>query len=115
MRILSILGTRPEAIKMCPVVRAVSDHPEWESIVCVTAQHRQMLDQVLDIFNVVPHYDLNVMQPGQSLPDLTARLLKKLPSVLKDARPDRVLVHGHNDNYGSDAGCLLPENPCWAC
>ena len=82
MRILSIFGTRPEAIKMCPVVQAISNVPGWESIVCVTAQHREMLDQVLDVFHITPQFDLNIMRAGQGLSDLTARLLQELPSVL---------------------------------
>ena len=95
MKILSIFGTRPEAIKMAPVVRALaSAAPEIESEVCVTAQHREMLDQVLSFFEIRPRYDLNIMRPGQSLHGLTARILEQLQSVLDDYRPDYILVHG---------------------
>ncbi len=95
MKILSIFGTRPEAIKMAPVVRALaSAGPQIESEVCVTAQHREMLDQVLDFFEIRPRYDLNIMRPGQSLHGLTARILEQLQSVLDDYGPDYILVHG---------------------
>ena len=94
-RILSVFGTRPEAIKMAPVVREIAKHPDsFESRVCVTAQHREMLDQALDLFAIRPDYDLDLMQRNQSLPDLTARILSGLQPVLRDFRPDCVLVHG---------------------
>ena len=94
-KILSIFGTRPEAIKMAPVVLELKSHPEYfDSRVCVTGQHRQMLDQVLSLFDIVPEYDLNIMQPGQSLTDITCNVLKGLEPVLDEFRPDIVLVHG---------------------
>lgn len=94
-KILSIFGTRPEAIKMAPVVKELQKHPDiFDSRVCVTAQHRQMLDQVLDLFSINPEYDLNIMKPGQSLTDVTCHVLQGLGAVLDDFSPDIVLVHG---------------------
>lgn len=95
LKVLSVFGTRPEAIKMAPVIKALSSRSEqFQSRVCVTAQHRQMLDQVLDLFSIVPDYDLDIMQPGQDLYDLTARILLGLRDVFTSERPDIVLVHG---------------------
>lgn len=94
LRILSIFGTRPEAIKMAPVVRALADTSGVESLVCVTAQHRQMLDQVLRLFHITPDVDLNLMQPDQSLAELTAAIFTHLDPVLERLRPDWVLVQG---------------------
>lgn len=94
-KILLVFGTRPEAIKMAPLVKALqSDREAFETRVCVTAQHRQMLDQVLEVFDIVPEYDLNIMAPNQDLYDITSRVLLGLRDVLKDFRPDVVLVHG---------------------
>jgi len=93
-RVLTIFGTRPEAVKMAPVVKALQAEPSIESVVCVTAQHRQMLDQVLDIFDIQPDIDLNLMRPNQTLPELTAAILTHLDPVLRDVRPDWVLVQG---------------------
>ena len=87
-------GTRPEAIKMAPVVLALRALEVVDTRVAVTAQHRQMLDQVLDLFDIVPDDDLDVMQPGQSLPDLFARMLTGMTALLERRRPDLVLVHG---------------------
>lgn len=90
-----VFGTRPEAIKMAPLVKEFEKHPEtFETIVCVTGQHRQMLDQVLQLFDIKPQYDLNIMKQGQDLYDVTARVLIGLRDVLKEAQPDVVLVHG---------------------
>lgn len=94
IRVLSIFGTRPEAVKMAPVVQALSQTEGIQSYVCVTAQHRQMLDQVLELFNIVPDIDLNLMRPNQSLAELTANILTHVEPVLKDLRPDWVLVQG---------------------
>lgn len=91
---LVVFGTRPEAIKMAPVVRQMKEHFCGEVRVCVTAQHRQMLDQVLNLFGIVPEYDLNLMKPGQDLTDITANVLTALRGVLDDFSPDVVLVHG---------------------
>jgi len=94
IRVLSIFGTRPEAVKMSPVVKALEAEPLIESVVCVTAQHREMLDQVLATFEVTPDIDLNLMQPNQSLAQITASILTNLEPVLKDLKPDWVLVQG---------------------
>ncbi|MBO9541329.1 UDP-N-acetylglucosamine 2-epimerase (non-hydrolyzing) [bacterium] len=92
--VLCVFGTRPEAIKMAPVVLAIAKAHDLDLKVCVTAQHRQMLDQVLDLFGIVPDADLDLMQPGQTLPDLTGRVLTQLTPVLKELKPQLVLVHG---------------------
>lgn len=104
-RIMLVFGTRPEAIKMCPLVKEFQKYPlEFETIVCVTGQHREMLDQVLNIFDVKPDYDLNIMKQGQDLYDVTARVLTGMRDVLKEAQPDVVLVHG--DTTTSTAAAL---------
>ena len=90
-----VFGTRPEAIKMCPLVKELQKHPEdFETIVCVTGQHREMLDQVLKIFEVTPDFDLNIMKQGQDLTDVTSRVLTGMRDVFKECKPDVVLVHG---------------------
>jgi UDP-N-acetylglucosamine 2-epimerase (non-hydrolysing) len=89
-----VFGTRPEAIKLCPLVQALRQKSEWETLVCVTAQHRQMLDQVLNAFDVKPDFDLDLMQPGQTLPALTAKLIVALEKVFSDARPSLTVVQG---------------------
>lgn len=94
MKILTIFGTRPEAIKMAPVVRALDGIPSIDSRICVTAQHRSMLDQVLNLFEITPDHDLNIMRDGQSLSDVTVAVLDRLTPLLAAERPDRVLVHG---------------------
>ncbi len=100
-----VFGTRPEAIKMCPLVKEFQKHPdEFETIVCVTGQHREMLDQVLTIFDVKPDYDLNIMKQGQDLYDVTARVLTGMRDVFRECKPDVVLVHG--DTTTSTAAAL---------
>lgn len=100
-----VFGTRPEAIKMAPLVKEFQKHPEtFQTIVCVTGQHREMLDQVLKIFEITPDYDLNIMKQGQDLYDVTARVLTGMRDVLKEAQPDVVLVHG--DTTTSTASAL---------
>lgn len=94
MKVMTIFGTRPEAIKMAPVVKELLKHPEIEVKVCLTAQHREMLDQVVDLFGLPVDYDLDVMKSGQSLYDITSRVLCRLESVLQTEKPDYVLVHG---------------------
>jgi UDP-N-acetylglucosamine 2-epimerase (non-hydrolysing) len=94
LRVLTVFGTRPEAIKMAPLIKALEACPDTEQRLCVTAQHRGMLDQVLALFGIVPHHDLAVMRPNQSLYELTARVLTGLEPVLAAERPDLVLVHG---------------------
>lgn len=104
-KVMLVFGTRPEAIKMAPLVKAFgAKADEFETIVCVTGQHRQMLDQVLDIFSITPDYDLNIMKQGQDLYDVTARVLLGMRDVLRQARPDVVLVHG--DTTTSTAAAL---------
>ena len=94
LKVMSVFGTRPEAIKMCPLVNELQKCPDIESIVCLTGQHRQMLDQVTEIFNVKADYDLNIMRPRQTLTTITADSLLGIEDVLKEAKPDVVLVHG---------------------
>lgn len=94
MKVLTIFGTRPEAIKMAPLVLALSQDAAFESKVCVTAQHREMLDQVLRLFEITPDYDLNIMKPGQGLTEITSRILTGLKPVFDEFKPDVVLVHG---------------------
>jgi UDP-N-acetylglucosamine 2-epimerase (non-hydrolysing) len=94
VKILTVFGTRPEAIKMAPLVKALEADDYFDARVCVTAQHREMLDQVLSLFEIVPDYDLNVMSPGQNLTQLTGRILKGLKPIIEDFKPDIVLVHG---------------------
>ncbi|UJD96589.1 non-hydrolyzing UDP-N-acetylglucosamine 2-epimerase [Lelliottia amnigena] len=94
MKVLTVFGTRPEAIKMAPLVHALANDPWFEAKVCVTAQHREMLDQVLNLFSIVPDYDLNIMKPGQGLTEITCRILEGLKPILESFKPDVVLVHG---------------------
>ena len=94
IKVMSIFGTRPEAIKMAPLVKEMEKRKEIESIVCVTAQHREMLDQVLETFEIKPNYDLNIMKQGQTLAEVTTRALVGLEDVIKEVKPDLVLVHG---------------------
>ncbi|MCM0083603.1 UDP-N-acetylglucosamine 2-epimerase (non-hydrolyzing) [Geomonas sp. Red32] len=95
LKVLFVFGTRPEAIKMAPVIKELQNHPgKFKTIVCVTAQHRQMLDQVLSLFKIEPDYDLNIMKPGQDLFDITCNVLQGLKPVLEKERPDIMLVHG---------------------
>ena len=104
-KIMLVFGTRPEAIKMCPLVKELQKHQDiFETIVCVTGQHREMLDQVLGIFDVKPDYDLNIMKQGQDLTDVTSRVLTGLRDVFRECHPDIVLVHG--DTTTSTAGAL---------
>lgn len=103
-KVMLIFGTRPEAIKMCPVVKEIAKDPDLKPIVCVTAQHREMLDQVLHLFQVQPDYDLNIMKDRQTLYDITSRVLTGLAPVLAEVKPDLVLVHG--DTTTTFAGAL---------
>lgn len=104
IKVMTVFGTRPEAIKMAPLVKELKKRKEVECIVCVTAQHREMLDQVLETFDIVPDYDLNIMQKGQTLTDITVRALKGLEDVIKEVKPNIVLVHG--DTTTTFAGAL---------
>ena len=94
IKIMTVFGTRPEAIKMAPLVLELKKHPEIETITTVTAQHREMLDQVLDIFKITPDYDLNIMHRGQTLTDITVEVLNQLRDVLQKEKPDMILTHG---------------------
>ena len=104
IKVMSIFGTRPEAIKMAPLVKELECRKEIESIVCVTAQHREMLDQVLETFDIKPNYDLDIMKQGQTLSDITSRVLTGLENIIKEDKPDIVLVHG--DTTTTFAGAL---------
>jgi len=102
-RVLLVFGTRPEAIKMAPLVKVLKEDKELDAKVCVTAQHREMLDQVLDLFDITPEYDLNLMKPGQDLYDITANVLLGMKDVLSDFKPDVVLVHGDTTTTSATA------------
>lgn len=104
IKVMTIFGTRPEAIKMAPLVKELKSREEIECIVCVTAQHRQMLDQVLDVFEITPDYDLDIMKQGQTLSDITSRALKGLEEIIQKEKPNIVLVHG--DTTTTFAGAL---------
>lgn len=104
IKVMTVFGTRPETIKMAPLVKELQSREEIETIVCVTAQHRQMLDQVLNAFQIVPDYDLDIMKQGQTLSDITTRVLQGLESVIKEVKPDIILVHG--DTTTTFAGAL---------
>lgn len=105
LKLMTVFGTRPEAIKMCPLVLEMRKYPDYiEPIVAVTAQHREMLDQVLNLFNITPDYDLNIMKAGQTLYDVTTKALMGLKEVMDEAKPDMVLVHG--DTTTTFAGAL---------
>lgn len=104
IKVMTVFGTRPETIKMAPLVKELKSREEIETIVCVTAQHRQMLDQVLDAFEIKPDYDLDIMKKGQTLSDITTRVLQGIQSVIQEVKPDIVLVHG--DTTTTFAGAL---------
>ena len=104
IKVMSVFGTRPEAIKMAPLVLELQRHEEIESLVCITAQHREMLDSVMEQFGITADYDLDIMSKGQDLTDITMRVLDKMRGVLRDAKPDVVLVHG--DTTTTFAGAL---------
>ena len=104
IKVMTIFGTRPEAIKMAPLIKELESRDEIQTVVCVTAQHRQMLDQVLEAFSVAPDYDLNIMKQGQTLAEITTNALIGLEEVMKEVQPDIVLVHG--DTTTTFAGAL---------
>lgn len=104
IKVMTIFGTRPEAIKMAPLVKELEGRKEIESVVCVTAQHREMLDQVLTVFDIKPDYDLNIMKQGQTLSEITSRVLLGLEEVIKKENPNIILVHG--DTTTTFAGAL---------
>ena len=104
IKVMTVFGTRPEAIKMAPLVKELKSRTEIECIVCVTAQHRQMLDQVLETFKIIPDHDLNIMTQGQTLSDVTTKSLLGLQSIIRQVNPDIILVHG--DTTTTFAGAL---------
>lgn len=103
LKVMTVFGTRPDTIKMAPVVHALERTPGIETIVCVTAQHRQMLDDLLELFHIAPRYDLNIMSPDQTLTQITTRVLEGMEPVLEESRPDVVLVHGDTTTSSSAA------------
>ena len=104
LRIMSVFGTRPEAIKMCPLVKELASRPQIESLCCVTAQHRQMLDSVLDVFDLKPDWDLDIMTPRQTLSTITSKCLTGMDEAIEKLEPDMILVHG--DTSTTFAGAL---------
>ncbi|HGF4185076.1 TPA: non-hydrolyzing UDP-N-acetylglucosamine 2-epimerase [Escherichia coli] len=108
-KVLVVFGTRPEAIKMAPLVQTLHSDSRFESRVCVTAQHREMLDQVLDLFEIEPDYDLNLMRTGQTLNDITARIVTELKSVLQEYKPDIIIVHGDTTTALAASLCAYYE------
>lgn len=113
-KVMLVFGTRPEAIKMCPLVNEFKSRKNIETIVCVTGQHRQMLDQVLDTFNVNPDYDLSIMKDKQTLFDITTSILKQIKEVLEKEKPDVVLVHGDTSTtFVTALACFYLQIPVW--
>ena len=112
-KVMLVFGTRPEAIKMCPLVNELKSRPgEFETVVCVTGQHREMLEQVLRVFGVEPDHDLAIMKPGQTLFDVTCDVLLKLKAVLEAERPDVVLVHGDTTtSFAAALACFYLQIP----
>ena len=111
-KIMLVFGTRPEAIKMCPLVNELKKRKELETVVCVTGQHRQMLDMVLEAFDVTPDYDLSIMKDKQTLFDVTTNILNSIKAVLEKEKPDVVLVHG---DLRDCIGLLLYADSCGPC
>ena len=112
-KVMLVFGTRPEAIKMCPLVNELKTRESLQTIVCVTGQHRQMLDQVLNTFNVVPDYDLSIMKQGQTLFDITTGILEKIKAVLEEVKPDVAFVSNHGGRIKTREGSsaeFLSEN-----
>jgi len=111
-KVMLIFGTRPEAIKMCPLVHVLESHPSFETVVCVTGQHRQMLDQILNCFQVTPKYDLCIMQENQTLFDVTVNILQKIRDILDREKPDVVLVHGDTSTaFVTSLACFYLQIP----
>nr|WP_279472322.1 UDP-N-acetylglucosamine 2-epimerase (non-hydrolyzing) [Actinobacillus equuli] len=112
MNVLTVFGTRPEAIKMAPLAKMLADDPAFDAKVCVTGQHREMLDQVLELFEIQPDFDLNVMKSGQDLTDITVRILQALQAVFAEYRPDIVLVHGDTTTtFATTLACYYQQIP----
>lgn len=116
-KVLVVFGTRPEAIKMAPLVKQMLeiDSNDWDVRLCVTAQHRGMLDQVLELFKITPDYDLNLMRPNQSLHELAARVLTEIEPVLTDFEPDLICVHGDTLTTLTVSLAAYFKDPCGAC
>ncbi len=115
-KVMLVFGTRPEAIKMCPLVNELKKNDSIKTIVCVTGQHKEMLEQVLDVFKVVPDYDLGIMKANQTLFTITTSILDKIQAVLEQEKPDIVLVHGDTTyDFCYSFSCLLHGNKSWAC
>ncbi len=111
-KVMLIFGTRPEAIKMCPLVHVLENHPAFQTVVCVTGQHRQMLDQILDCFQITPKYDLCIMQEKQTLFDVTVNILQKIRAILDAEKPDVVLVHGDTSTaFVTSLACFYLQIP----
>lgn len=111
-KVMLVFGTRPEAIKMCPLVNELKTRPSLQTIVCVTGQHKEMLQQVLDVFKVVPDYNLAIMKPGQSLFDITTNILNSIKSILEEVKPDVVLVHGDTSTtFVTALACFYMQIP----
>jgi UDP-N-acetylglucosamine 2-epimerase (non-hydrolysing) len=113
--ILTVFGTRPEAIKMCPLVNELKRTEELRTVVCVTGQHKEMLKQVLDAFKVEPDFDLAIMKDKQTLFDITTNILTKIKDVLLEVKPDVVLVHGDTTYFCDCIGLFLSSDPCRPC
>ena len=111
-KVMLVFGTRPEAIKMCPLVKELKSRKNLETVVCVTGQHREMLKQVLDVFEVVPDYDLDIMKQGQNLYDITINILDRIKTVLDKEHPDLVLVHGDTSTSFVTAPAPTPKTVC---
>ena len=110
--VMLVFGTRPEAIKMCPLVNELKARKRIKTVVCVTGQHRQMLDQVLEVFKVVPDYDLSIMKDRQTLFDVTTNILNKIGDVLDEVKPDVVLVHGDTSTtFVTALACFYKQIP----
>ena len=103
IKVMTVFGTRPEGIKMAPIIKVMEKEEKIENIVCITAQHREMLDQVLNLFDIEPDYDLNIFKPGQSLTEITIRALKGLEEVIQKVKPDLLLVQGDTTTVFSGA------------
>ena len=111
-KVMLVFGTRPEAIKMCPLVNELKKRKSIQTLVCVTGQHREMLDQVLKTFDVVPDFDLSIMKKSQTLFDITTAILEKIKSVLQEAKPDIVLVHGDTSTtFVTALACFYMQIP----
>lgn len=111
-KVMIVFGTRPEAIKMCPLIKELKTRKELETVVCVTGQHKQMLNQVLEVFNVIPDYDLSIMKENQTLFDVTSNILEKMKKILEEIKPDIVLVHGDTSTtFVTALACFYMQIP----